>query len=105
VLRLLLGLGCMEVNHCVRLSAMGSVRALVVVKGDPAPDAAPCLPPGLKSVRADAFILEGPPQTLDEDVNDAAPFNGRPCIELRVWFLPLLMSRSTRSWRPTDVRS
>jgi hypothetical protein len=53
---------------------MGSVRALVVIEGDPAPDAIPCLRSGLPSVEMDAFILEGPPQALDEDVVDAAPF-------------------------------
>jgi hypothetical protein len=53
---------------------MVSVRALVVVKGDPAPDTDPSLRSGLPSVEMDAFILEGPPHALDEDVVDAAPF-------------------------------
>ena len=53
---------------------MGSVRALVVVEGDQAPDASPCLRPGFPGVQIDAFILQGPPQALDEDVVDAAPF-------------------------------
>ena len=47
---------------------MGSVRALVVVEGDPAPDADPSLRPRFPGVQIDAFILEGPPQALDEDV-------------------------------------
>jgi hypothetical protein len=53
---------------------MGSVRALVIIKSDPAPDASPCLRSGLPSVEIDAFIVEGPPQALDEDIVDAAPF-------------------------------
>ena len=39
---------------------MGSVRALVVVEADPAPDADPCLRAGLPSVQVDAFILRVP---------------------------------------------
>ena len=53
---------------------MGSVGALVVVEADPAPDADPSLRSGFPGVQIDAFILQGPPQTLDEDVVDAAPF-------------------------------
>ena len=53
---------------------MGSVRALMVVEGDPAPDADPRLRSSFPSVQIDAFILQGPPQPLDEDVVDAAPF-------------------------------
>ena len=46
----------------------------MVVEGDPAPDAGPRLRSGFPSVQIDAFILQGPPQPLDEDVVDAAPF-------------------------------
>jgi hypothetical protein len=46
----------------------------MVVKGDPAPDADPSLRPGFPSVEINAFILQGPPQTLNEDVVDAASF-------------------------------
>ena len=46
-LHLLVGLDSIEVDHGGRLSTMGGVRALVVVEGDPAPDADPCLRPGL----------------------------------------------------------
>ena len=53
---------------------MGSVRALVVVEGDPTSDADPSLRPGFPGVQIDAFILQGPPETLDEDVVDTAPF-------------------------------
>ena len=52
---------------------MGSVRALIVAKGDTAPDAIPCLRPGFLSVQINAFILEGPPEALDADVVDTAP--------------------------------
>jgi len=38
-LHLLIGLGCVEVDHGGRLTAMGGVGPLVVVKGDPASDA------------------------------------------------------------------
>jgi hypothetical protein len=37
-LHLLIVLGCVEVDHGGRLSAMGSVGSLVVVESDPAPD-------------------------------------------------------------------
>ena len=53
---------------------MGSVRALVVVEGDPVPDAVPCLRPCLPSVQINAFILQGPPKPLDKDVVHAATF-------------------------------
>ncbi len=51
---------------------MGSVWAMVVVEGDPAPDAGPGLRSGFPSVQVDAFILQGPPEALDEDVVEAA---------------------------------
>ncbi len=38
-LHLLIGLGCVEVAHGGRLTAMGGVGPLVVVEGDPGPDA------------------------------------------------------------------
>jgi hypothetical protein len=38
-LRLLIGLGCVEVDYGGRLTAMGGVGPLVVVEGDPASDA------------------------------------------------------------------
>jgi len=38
-LHLLIGLGCVEVDHGGRLSAMGGVWPLVVVEGDPTSDA------------------------------------------------------------------
>ena len=44
-------------------SAMGSVSAMVVVEGDPAPDTSPCLRTGLLGVQVDAFIFQGPPET------------------------------------------
>ena len=53
---------------------MGSVRALVVVEGDPASNAEPSLRPGFPGVQIDAFILQGPPPPLNEDVVHAAPF-------------------------------
>ena len=46
----------------------------MVVKGDPAPDAGSRLRPGFPSVQIDAFILQGAPEALDEDVVDEAPF-------------------------------
>ena len=63
-MHLLIGFDCVEVNHRGRLTAMASVRALVVVKGDPAPDAIPCLRSGFPSVEIDAFILEGPARAV-----------------------------------------
>jgi hypothetical protein len=60
-----------EVDHGGRLTDMGSVRALVVAEGDPAPDADLSLRPGFPSVQIDAFILQGPPEAFYEDVVDA----------------------------------
>ncbi len=56
-LHLLIGFNAVKVNHGRRLTATGSVRALVVVKSDPMPDAAPCLRPCLPR-RADKRIHE-----------------------------------------------
>jgi hypothetical protein len=42
-LDLLIGFGCAEADPGGRLSAMGGVRPLVVVEGDPSPDAGSCL--------------------------------------------------------------
>ena len=53
---------------------MGSVRALMVAKSDPAPDANSRLRPGFPSVQIGAFILQGAPEALEEDVVDAATF-------------------------------
>ena len=50
---------------------MGSVWAMVVVEGDPGPDASLGLRAGLSSGQVDAFILQGPPEAFDEDVVDA----------------------------------
>lgn len=55
------------------LSAIGSVRALVGVGGNPALDFHPSLCPCFPSVEISAFILQGSPEPRDEDVNDAAP--------------------------------
>ena len=51
---------------------MGGVRPLVVVEGDPTTDGCLGLRAGLPGVQVDAFILERPPQALDEDVVEAA---------------------------------
>jgi hypothetical protein len=40
-LHLLIGLGCLEVDHGGRLTAMGGMGPLVVVEGDPASDVSP----------------------------------------------------------------
>jgi len=42
-LHLLIGLGCVKVDHGGRLTAMGGMGPLVIVKGDPASDASLCL--------------------------------------------------------------
>lgn len=52
---------------------MGGMGALVVVEGDPAPDASLGLRSCFPGVQVDAFILQGPPEALDEDVVEAAP--------------------------------
>lgn len=53
---------------------MGSVWAMVVVESDPATAASLCLRTGLPGVQVGAFIFQGPPETLDEDVVKTAPF-------------------------------
>jgi hypothetical protein len=50
------------------VSAMGGVRPLMVVEIDPATNAYLGLRSGLPGVQVDAFILQGPPQALDEDI-------------------------------------
>jgi len=45
---------------------MGGVGPLVVVEGDPAPDAGLGLRPGFPGIQVDAFILERPPQAFNE---------------------------------------
>lgn len=62
-LHLLVGLCCVAVDNAGRLSAMGGVGPLVVVEGDPAPDASLGLRSGFPSVQVDAFILLGAPET------------------------------------------
>ena len=57
-----------------RLSAMGSVGSSMVVEGDPRSDGGLCLRSCFPGVQIDAFILQRSPQTLDEDIVDAAPF-------------------------------
>ncbi len=47
---LLIGFASVEVDHGGRLSAMGGVRPLVIVKGDPLPNAE------LKRLLADAML-------------------------------------------------
>lgn len=47
---------------------MGSVWPLVAVEGDPPTDACLGLRPGFPSVQVDAFILQRPPEALNEDV-------------------------------------
>ncbi len=71
-LPLLVGFGLGEVDHGGRLSAVGGVRSLTIVKGDPFCNAGFGLRSGLPSVPIDTFILQGPPQALDEDVVDTA---------------------------------
>lgn len=69
----LIDLGCVEVDHGGRLSAMGGVGPLLVLEGDPAPDVGSGLRSGFPNVQADAFIFQGSPESLDEDVVNAAP--------------------------------
>lgn len=54
---------------------MGSVWAMVAVEGDPASDASLGLRSGFSGVQVDAFIVQLPPQALDEDVGEAAIFS------------------------------
>jgi hypothetical protein len=72
-LHLLIGLSCVKVDHGGRLTAMGGMGPLMVVEGDPPPDAGLGLRSSFPGVQVDAFILQGPPETLDEDVVEAAP--------------------------------
>lgn len=58
---------------------MGSVRALVVVEGDPAPDADESLRRDFLGVQVGAFTRLGPPEALYQDVVDAVPFRETCC--------------------------
>lgn len=53
---------------------MGGVGPLLVVKCDPALDPEPSLGFSFPSVRIDAFISQGPQETLDEEVLKTTPF-------------------------------
>ena len=72
-LHLLIGFNVIEVDHGGRLSAMGSVWVMVVVEGDLAADSGFGLRFGFPGVQVDAFILQGSPEALNEDVVEAAP--------------------------------
>ena len=52
---------------------MSGVGPLMVVEGDPAPDACLDLRSGFLSMQIVALILQGLPQALDEDVVEIAP--------------------------------
>lgn len=66
------------------MPSMGRMMALVVVEGDPAPDADTSLRSLFTSMQIDAFILHGLPQPLDEDVVDAELFSSSPA-DVRSW--------------------
>jgi hypothetical protein len=57
-LRMLIDCDCVEVYYGGWFSAMGRVWSLVVVEGDPAPDADPRLRSGFPSVQIDEIILQ-----------------------------------------------
>jgi hypothetical protein len=73
-LDLLIILNCIDVNHGGRLTAMGFVRALVIVEGHPAPDACGRLKSGFPSMQLHTFILQGSPKTFDQDVVEVGTF-------------------------------
>ena len=54
---------------------MGSVWPPMVIEGDPRSDGSLCLRPGLPGMQVDAFVFQGPPQALDEDVVEGALAN------------------------------
>lgn len=53
---------------------MGGVEPLVVLEGDPALDASLGLCAGFPSAQIDAFILQRPPATFNEDVVEVSGF-------------------------------
>ena len=53
---------------------MGSVGSSMVVEVDPVPNTNLGLRSRFPGVQIDAFILQGSPEALDEDVVDAASF-------------------------------
>jgi hypothetical protein len=77
---------------------MGSVWAMVIVEGDPAPDASLGLRSGFPGMQVDAFILQGPPEALDEpkvrEANMLSRQRPLPSIEIRV---PTRFSRSVQA--------
>ena len=67
---------------------MGGVGTLVVVEGDPASDASLGLRPGFPGVKIDAFVFQGPPESLDKDVVEVSGFavhalRGSACLHAR----------------------
>lgn len=71
-LALLVGLDLVEADHGGRLSAMGGMRPLVIVEGDPSAKARLGLRADLSGVQIDALILQGPPEAFNEDVVETA---------------------------------
>jgi hypothetical protein len=71
-LHLQISLAFVELDHGGRLPATGSLWAAAEVEGDPPPGAGSCPRPGLQSVQVDAFLLQGPLETLVEVVVEEA---------------------------------
>ena len=53
---------------------MGGVGSPMIIEGNPLANGSLGLRPRFPSVQVDAFILEGPPEALDEDIVDASAF-------------------------------
>ena len=70
-LLLLIGVGCFisqPIDHSGWFAAKGRMRALLVVELHPLSDASLRFWSGFPGMQIDAFVFQGPPQPLDEDV-------------------------------------
>jgi hypothetical protein len=97
-LHLLIGFDVVEVGHGGRLTAMGSVWALVVVEGDPAPDGNFGLRPWLPSVQITHSYFRDRQRRSMKMLSRQRPL---PSIEIRV---PTRFKRSVQTkdvnWLP-----
>ena len=109
-LHLRMGFDAVEVDHGGRLTAMGSVRAMVVVEGDPPPDAGSCLRSSLPGVQVVAsYFRDRQSRDMSRAFLPSVRRNARglsrqrplPSIEIRV---PTRFSRSVQAndvnWLP-----
>ncbi len=90
---------------------MGGVWPQVVVEGDPAPDAGLGLRAGFPGVQTDAFILQRPPEAVNEDVvevsglPEAAISTSCRCLEMSPLAHASIRCRAADVYQNTGIRS